>query len=326
MKVLITGGAGFIGSQIVRDQLSLHTDGIVVLDKFTYSGFSEHMPEDAVTWKDLKVFSGDLADKHVVNSLFQKYEGFDLVIHVAAESSVDKSINTYDDFINSNILGSANLFKACLDHKVPKIINFGTDEIYGDLHPGDPAFTEGTHVKPRNIYSASKAGQVHMAEAFFHTFGLPVVTICPSNCYGPRQLPEKLLPRMIYLMGKDQPLPVYGTGKNIREWLFVEDVSAAVTLLAEKGIPGERYNVGSGNERTNLEILQMLADRSGKPLNVKFVEDRKGHDFRYAIDYSKIAMLGWKPSTSLDEGLSKTLDWYKENSDWLEQQYHKIWN
>jgi len=319
MKVLITGGAGFIGSQIVRDMLP-RSERVIVFDKFTYSGFREHLPETP----KLTVYKGDLAGPDIPN-IFLKFNGFDLVIHVAAESSVDKSISVYDEFINSNILGSANLFKMCLAFKVPKVINFGTDEIYGDLKPGDDAFTELTPVKPRNIYSASKAGQVHMAEAFHHTFGLPVVTICPSNCYGPRQLPEKLLPRMIHLMNKGEPLPVYGTGKNIREWLFVEDVSSAVRLLAEKGVAGERYNVGSGNERTNLEILQTLADMMGKDLNVKFIEDRKGHDFRYAIDYSKIAALGWRPETDLPDGLGKTIEWYKEHAGWLENQYNKIW-
>lgn len=325
MKVLITGGAGFIGSQIVRDQLSEHTDGIVVLDKFAYSGFAEHLPEGAITWKDLSVFKGDLANPLDVEMVFKKYDGFDLVIHVAAESSVDKSIKVYQDFIQSNVMGTANLFKTCLDYKVPKVINFGTDEIYGDLSPEDPSFTETTRIKPRNIYSATKASQVHLADAFFHTFGLPVVTICPSNCYGPRQLPEKLLPRMIYLLEKNEPLPVYGTGQNVREWLYVEDISAAVSLLAKKGVPGEHYNVGSGSERTNLEILQSLSEMSGKPFNVRFIEDRKGHDFRYSIDYSKIHALGWEPQTTLGEGLRQTIEWYKDHWTWLEEQYQKIW-
>lgn len=326
-NVLITGGCGFIGSSIVELYSRQPDFNIVVLDKLAYSGFAQHLDEirQDGTVSPFVHEKVDLADADAVQKVFKEYGGFDTVIHVAAESSVDKSIKVYGDFINSNILGSANLFKACLDYKVKKVINFGTDEIYGHLHPGDPQFTEETPLRPRNIYSASKAGQVMMADAFHHTFGLPVVTICPSNCYGPRQLPEKLLPRMIYLLDVGKALPVYGTGKNIREWLYVEDVASAVLTLARKGEVGQKYNVGSGNERTNLEILELLAKKMGKPLEIEFIEDRKGHDFRYSVACDKLKALGWNPRTTLEEGLSKTLAWYENNWEWLDDNYWKIW-
>jgi dTDP-glucose 4,6-dehydratase len=319
MKVLITGGCGFIGSQVVREFVSAGYK-TVVFDSLEYSGFLEHL--EGV---DCTFFLGDLRDISKIEDVFVLHGDFDIVVHVAAESSVDKSIKGYEDFILTNILGSSNLFSVCLRYKVSKVVNFGTDEIYGHLKKEDSSFTEETPIKPRNIYSASKAAQILFAQAFKETFDLPVVNICPSNCYGPRQLPEKLLPRMMYLIETEKDLPIYGTGQNIREWLFVEDAARAVRLVAEKGVIGETYNVGSENEKSNLSIISVLGDILKKSYSINFVEDRKGHDFRYSVNCSKIKKLGWEPQTDIHTGLEKTVQWYKQNWSWLEKNYKAVW-
>ena len=320
MKILITGGAGFIGSTVVR---GFAQDGhqITVFDKITYSGFPEHI----YGVKNVVLVKGDLAKKRNISDCFKKFDGFDVVIHIAAESSVDKSIKAYKDFINTNVLGTANLFDVCLKYKVSKVINFSTDEQYGDLNKDGDSFTELTPIAPRNIYSASKASQMLLGKAFHLTHGLPVVTVCPSNCYGPRQYPDKLLPRMMHLMENGKSLPVYGTGLNVREWLFVEDLAEALVVLFHKGQFGETYNVGSGNEKTNLEVLKLLASSMGKELDIEFVKDRKGHDFRYSVNFDKMKSLGWSPKTTLEEGLGKTVQWYKNNRLWLDKTYKDAW-
>jgi dTDP-glucose 4,6-dehydratase len=319
MKVLITGGCGFIGSQVVREFVNAGYK-TVVFDSLEYSGFKQHLND-----VDCTFFQGNLKNIEDIKDVFVEYGCFDIVIHAAAESSVDKSIKGYEDFIMTNILGSANLFQVCLQYKVPKIVNFGTDEVYGHLKRGDSSFTEDTPINPRNIYSASKASQLLFANAFKETFDLPIVNICPSNCYGPRQLPEKLLPRMMYLIETDKDLPIYGTGQNIREWLFVEDAARAVRAVAEKGIIGETYNVGSENEKSNLAIISILGNILNKSYSINFVEDRKGHDFRYSVDCSKIKKLGWEPQVDIQSGLEKTVKWYKENWIWLEENYKAVW-
>lgn len=205
------------------------------------------------------------------------------------------------------------------------VFSGNTDEIYGHLTKEGESFTELTPIQPRNIYSASKASQVLMGQAFHLTHGLPIVTVCPSNCYGPRQMPDKLLPRMIYLLNKDKALPVYGTGANVREWLFVEDLAEALVLLNNLGVPGETYNAGSSNEMANLDILKLLSAKMEKELNIEFIVDRKGHDFRYSVNFDKLQALGWKPKTSLEDGLGKTIKWYLSNLSWLEMNYKKMW-
>jgi dTDP-glucose 4,6-dehydratase len=319
MKVLITGGCGFIGSSVVRKFVDAGHD-VHVFDTLTYSGFAEH-----IAGLNVKFTKGDLRRKDNIEYVFTNYGPFDLVVHVAAESSVDRSIETFEDFITTNVLGSAYLFEACRETEVPRVINFGTDEIFGHLPTNEGSFTESTPLAPRNLYSASKAAQVMFANAFKETHKLPIINVCPSNCFGPRQLPEKLLPRAICLMMKEKPIPVYGTGLNVREWLFVEDLADAVLLLSEKGVIGETYNVGSNNERTNLDILHLMQNVAEMHMDIEFIEDRKGHDFRYSVDFTKIKSLGWLPKTPLQDALKVTVGWYKNNKDWLFTNYEKVW-
>lgn len=321
MRILITGALGFIGSAVATKIAQKYgSENVVIFDNVSYSGFYSHVKHENIT-----IFEGDLKNKKDIEICFKKHGAFDIVIHMAAESAVDKSIKIYDEFILTNILGSANLFSVCLKENISKIISINTDEIFGQLQPGEESFNENSPVKPRNIYSASKASQYLFSNAFKETYGLPVVNVCPSNCYGPRQLPEKLLPRMIYLLDKGMELPVYGTGKNIREWLFVEDAAAGIEFLIENGEIGENYTIGSGNEKTNLEILTLLASIMNKEPKFKFIEDRKGHDFRYSVNFEKIKNLGWEPAHDLEAGLFKTISWYKQNYNWLETEYKKVW-
>jgi dTDP-glucose 4,6-dehydratase len=318
MKVLITGGCGFIGSTVVRKFLDKGYD-VDVLDALAYSGFRSHLDGLKV-----RLFEDDLRSKVDVSDVI-KYGFYDLVVHVAAESSVDKSINNFEDFITTNVLGSSYLFNACRLHNVPKLINFSTDEVYGHLPTREGSFSESTPIAPRNLYSASKASQLLFANAFRETHQLPLINVCPSNCFGPRQLPEKLLPRALWLMMNQKPVPLYGNGLNVREWLYVEDLADAIVLLAEKGQVGETYNIGSDNERSNLDILHTLQRVSGLDLQIQFIEDRKGHDFRYSVDSSKIRKLGWKPSKDLEQSLMNTVSWYMENADWLKDTYLDLW-
>lgn len=319
MKVLITGGCGFIGSAVVRRFLSAGYD-VHVLDILSYSGFREHISDLNVNF-----IKEDLRKKEKIKNIFNKYGPYNLVVHVAAESSVDKSINNFDDFITTNILGSSYLFEACMHSNVPKIINFCTDEIYGHFVTAEGSFTESSPILPRNLYSASKAAQFLFANAFKETHNLPIINVCPSNCFGPRQLPEKLLPRALYLMMNNKSVPVYGNGLNVREWLYVEDLADAILLLSENGKIGETYNVGSDNEKSNLDVLHILEKASGFKLNIQFIEDRKGHDFRYSVDSSKIKKLGWAPQRSMELALSETVEWYRNNKKWFSSAYQNIW-
>lgn len=319
MKVLITGGCGFIGSTVVRKFIEAGHE-VHVFDALTYSGFREH-----ISGLGVEFTKGDLRRTDNIVHVFDNYGPFDCVVHIAAESSVDKSINNFEDFITSNVLGTSYLLEACRSFGVPRVLNFGTDEVYGHLPSAKGTFTENTPLAPRNLYSASKASQLLVARAFKETHNLPVINVCPSNCFGPRQLPEKLLPRSLYLMMNNQPLQVYGNGLNVREWLFVEDLADAILILTEKGELGETYNIGSDNERTNLDILNTLARVAEMNISIDFIPDRKGHDFRYSVDSSKIKSLGWSPKTTLEEALLKTVSWYRDNKKWLYQEYTRVW-
>jgi len=324
-KVLITGGAGFIGANFVHYYYAAHPDDeIVVLDKLTYCGNLENLKE--LEGKDRYTFvKGDIADKEFVFDLFEK-EKFDLVINFAAESHVDNSIAEPGIFVETNVVGTHNLLMACKDfgnHATGesgiRFHHVSTDEVYGDL--GDTVgtyFTEETPYDPSSPYSASKAASDVLCRAYFRTYGLPMTISNCSNNYGPYQYPEKLIPRFFVLAKEGKPLPIYGDGKNVRDWLYVEDHCTAIDAIIEKGRLGETYCVGGNSEKQNLEVIQSIIDYTGASEELlTYVEDRKGHDRRYAIDASKIKNeLGWEPSVTFEEGMAKTLKWYEDNESW----------
>lgn len=315
MKVLVTGGAGFIGSNFVIYMLNKYPAyRIINLDALTYAGNLENLAsvQDNPNYTFVK---GDIADRHLVDQLFQ--QGIDIVVNFAAESHVDRSILEPDIFVRTNVMGTQVLLDAAKKYEVKRYIQVSTDEVYGTL--GDTGlFTEETPLSPNSPYSASKAGGDLLVRAYHETFGLPVnITRC-SNNYGPFQFPEKLIPLMISHALADKPLPVYGDGLNIRDWLYVEDHCNAIDLVMHKGAIGEVYNIGGNNERTNLQIVKTILSALGKPESlIRFVEDRPGHDRRYGIDATKIKReLGWNPQYHFETGIKETIEWYLNNQDW----------
>lgn len=318
MKLLVTGGAGFIGSNFVRYMVKKYPEyQIVNLDELTYAGNLENLKdiEDASNYKFVK---GDIADRDFINQLFEE-EKFDYVLNFAAESHVDRSITNPDIFIKTNIQGTQVLLDAAKNIKVKKYLQVSTDEVYGTL--GETGyFTEETPLAANSPYSASKAGADMLVRAYHETFDLPVnITRC-SNNYGPFHFPEKLIPLMIINALNDKELPIYGDGLNVRDWLHVEDHCQAIDLVLHKGANGEVYNVGGNNERTNIEIVKTILNQLGKPESlIKYVKDRPGHDRRYAIDATKLRTeLGWTPKYTFDTGIEQTIKWYLENQEWWE--------
>ena len=328
--ILITGGAGFIGSHVVRLFVEKYPEyKIVNLDKLTYAGNLANL-KDVENYPNYEFVKADIVDAQVINELFQKFN-FDGVIHLAAESHVDRSISNPMEFIFTNIVGTVNLlnsarnsWKENMDDK--RFYHISTDEVYGSL--GETGyFYETTSYDPRSPYSASKASSDHLVRAFFHTYKLPVVISNCSNNYGSYQFPEKLIPLCINNIKTNKPLPIYGKGENIRDWLFVEDHANAIDLIYHKGKTGDTYNIGGHNEWTNIDLIRLLCDvmdnklgrNKGTSANlITFVKDRAGHDLRYAIDSSKLQQeLGWKPSLQFEEGLEKTVDWYLANEEWM---------
>ncbi len=319
MNVLVTGGCGFIGSNLVRLVLDARpTWRVVNLDKLTYAGNAENLA-DLASHPRYRFVRGDVADGDLVARLLGE-ERIEAVMHLAAESHVDRSIHHPAVFVETNVAGTQVLLEAAREFGVKRFLHVSTDEVYGSLGPTG-YFTEESPLAPSSPYSASKAGSDLLALAYAHTFGLDVVVTRCSNNYGPYQFPEKLIPLMIANAVRDQPLPVYGDGRNVRDWIHVEDHCAGLVAAVERGRAGEVYNLGGSNERQNLDIVHRVLDLVGKPRSlVQFVKDRPGHDRRYAMDASKArARLGWAPRRSFEEGLAETVRWYVEHRGWWER-------
>jgi dTDP-glucose 4,6-dehydratase len=323
-SLLVTGGAGFIGSNFVLHVLEKHDDiGIVNLDALTYAGNLDSLKsiESDPRYEFVK---GDICDEHLLQSLFRDHR-FDAVVHFAAESHVDRSIASPDNFVETNVVGTHTLLKAAKTawekrSGSTRFLHISTDEVYGSLGP-DGLFTEETPLAPNSPYSASKAGSDLLVRSYCETFGFPgIITRC-SNNYGPYQFPEKLVPLMIVNALADRPLPVYGDGLNVRDWLFVRDHCAALDAVLHTGTCGQVYNIGGNNEKRNVDIVKLILAEIGKPEKlIAFVKDRPGHDRRYAIDASKIRReLGWSPSVTFEEGIKKTIRWYLDNTWWWEK-------
>lgn len=326
MKILVTGGAGFIGSNFIHYILDKHPDyKITNLDLLTYAGNLENL-KDLENNPNYKFVKGDIADKNLVGDLVKDA---DVIVHFAAESHVDRSIIEPDAFIRSNILGTYNLLNAARKNGDKRFHHISTDEVFGSLGSKDPAFNENTPYDPRSPYSASKAASDHLVRAYYHTYGLPITISNCSNNYGPYQFPEKLIPLFITNLMEGKKVPLYGDGMNIRDWLYVKDHCEAIDLIIHEGKIGETYNIGGDCEKSNLEIankiIEFVVDKNppNSPFRkrggdwIEFVKDRLGHDRRYAIDFSKIKNeLGWAPRTDFEEGLRKTIKWYNENESW----------
>lgn len=332
--ILVTGGAGFIGTNFIRHVLACKSWNIVTLDALTYAGnpvnLSELPPEDAARHRFVR---GDIRDMEALAWLFSQ-ERFDGVVHFAAESHVDRSIVGPGAFIETNVLGTFRLLESSLDHwrrndRRPdfRFLHISTDEVYGSLGP-EGSFSERSAYDPSSPYSASKASSDHFVRAYYRTYGLPTVVTNCSNNYGPYQFPEKLIPLMILNVLEEKTLPVYGDGKNVRDWLYVLDHCEALVRIFEESVPGETYNIGGNEERANIEVVEMLCDildarldragsRSSRRL-IRFVTDRPGHDLRYAIDAAKLRnTLGWSPANRFEDALESTVDWYLGHLDWV---------
>ena len=335
--ILVTGGAGFIGANFVLDWFKHHDEPVINLDKLTYAGNRDSLASLAGDARHQLVV-GDIGDEDLVLELLRTHRPR-AVVNFAAESHVDRSIHGPEAFITTNVTGTFKLLDAvrnywtsleAADKSAFRFLHVSTDEVYGSLEADAPAFTEQHRYEPNSPYSASKAASDHLVRAWHHTYGLPVLTTNCSNNYGPYHFPEKLIPLMIANALAGKSLPIYGDGKNVRDWLYVRDHCAAIRRVLEAGRPGETYNVGGWNEKTNIEIVHTLcemldaarprADGQSYRAQIAFVTDRPGHDKRYAIDASKIEReLGWRPAETFETGIRKTVDWYLENQPWVER-------
>ena len=319
MKILVTGGAGFIGGNFVHFMLKEHPqDDILCVDALTYAGNMETLAP-VMDNPYFKFIKADIADREAIYSIFEQ-EKPEIVVNFAAESHVDRSIENPSIFLQTNVMGTQVLLDACRKYGIQRYHQVSTDEVYGDLPLDRPDlfFTEETPIHTSSPYSASKASADLLVQAYHRTFGVPVTISRCSNNYGPYHFPEKLIPLMIANVLNDKPLPVYGDGKNVRDWLYVEDHCRAIDLIIRNGRIGEVYNVGGHNEKTNLEVVQLIIAALGKG-EIKFVRDRAGHDRRYAIDPTKIHHeLGWLPQTKFEDGIQKTIQWYLDNKSWWE--------
>lgn len=316
-KILVTGGAGFIGSNYIRHTLKNNEHvKIINLDKLTYSGNLDNL-KDIEKDKRYKFIKGDIADKKIITNIFKKYSP-DIVINFAAETHVDRSINQPDDFIKTDIFGTFTLLEAIRKNKIKLYIQISTDEVYGHIHKGSAS--EEYPLKPTNPYSASKAGADRLCYAYYKTYKLPIIIIRASNNFGPYQYPEKLIPLFITNAIENKNLPVYGDGLQIRDWLYVEDHCSAINFLIKKGKHGEVYNVGGGNLLDNLSLTEIILSNLNKPTSlIKYVQDRPGHDRRYSLNTYKIRKLGWRPHTNFKQSIENTIKWYKYNTEWWQK-------
>ena len=321
MKIIVTGGAGFIGGNFVHYMINKHPEyDIICLDALTYAGNMETL-EPVMNHSKFQFIKGDIADREFIYDLFEK-EKPDVIVNFAAESHVDRSIVDPGIFLKTNILGTGILLDACKEFGIKRYHQVSTDEVYGDLPLDRPDlfFTEDTPIQTSSPYSASKASSDLLVQAYHRTFNVPITISRCSNNYGPYHFPEKLIPLIIANALGDKPLPVYGKGENVRDWLYVEDHCSAIDMIIHDGKVGEVYNIGGHNERTNLQVVQTILCELGKSEElIQYVTDRPGHDMRYAIDPTKIKEeLGWEPTTLFDEGIKKTIQWYLDNRDWWE--------
>ena len=336
MNILVTGGAGFIGANFVLRMLNSNQVNLVNLDKLTYAGNLQTLAPISGN-ANYRFYQGDIGDRDLLNNLLKQYQP-KAVINFAAESHVDRSIRGPSEFIQTNIVGTFNLLESVrayfedLDVETKnkfRFLHVSTDEVYGTLDKTDPPFSEANPYEPNSPYAASKAASDHLVRAWFHTYGLPVLTTNCSNNYGPYQFPEKLIPLVMHNALKGKQLPVYGDGLQIRDWLYVEDHCDAIWTVLEKGRLGETYNIGGNNEKTNISVVQTICtildqlkpreDQKSYAEQISFVKDRPGHDRRYAINASKIANeLGWRPKETFETGIEKTIQWYLDHQDWIE--------
>ena len=334
--ILVTGGAGFIGSNFVLTWIKEVGSSVINLDSLTYAGNRNNLHSLDEDPRHIFVH-GDIADQTLVARLLREHRP-KAIVHFAAESHVDRSIVAPDAFIQTNVFGTFSLLQTARAHyaelsadeqKAFRFLHVSTDEVYGSLGPNDPAFSETTPYAPNSPYAASKASSDHLVRAYFHTYGLPVLTTNCSNNYGPYQFPEKLIPLMILNSFEGKPLPVYGDGKNVRDWLFVEDHCSAIRAVLERGRLGETYNIGGSSERTNIDVVTTICDLldelvpsqtiGSRRKLISYVKDRPGHDRRYAIDARKIKQeLGWEPAERFESGIRKTVEWYLAHQDWVE--------
>ncbi len=334
--ILVTGGAGFIGGNFVLQALQTNVSGLVNLDKLTYAGNLQTL-QSVNNFPNYFFFQGDIGDKDLVSKLLSKHRPSS-IINFAAESHVDRSIHGPQDFIQTNIVGTFNLLESARSYFDTlqgsekdqfRFLHVSTDEVYGTLEKSAPAFSETNPYEPNSPYAASKAASDHLVRAWFHTYGLPVLTTNCSNNYGPYQFPEKLIPLVIHNALKGKPLPIYGDGLQVRDWLYVTDHCEAIHTVLHKGKLGETYNIGGNNEKTNISVVQTIcsildqlkprSDQKSYAEQITFVKDRPGHDRRYAINAAKIASeLGWKPKETFETGIRKTVQWYLDNQDWVE--------
>ena len=315
MKILVTGGAGFIGSNFIHYWLKEYKeDEIINFDALTYAGNLDNLL-DIENNPRYRFVKGDITDEEAVNEVVK---GVDLIVHFAAESHVDRSISNSADFVHTNVEGTRILLEAAKNNGLIRFHHISTDEVFGSLKPGEEKFNEETPYNPRSPYSASKAASDHLVRAYFHVHNLPVTISNCSNNYGPYQYPEKIIPLFITNLLEGKKLPVYGRGENIRDWIHVDDHNRGLDLIIHKGLPGETYCLGGGNEKSNMEITREILEIMGKDENmIEYVSDRRGHDFRYAIDFTKAEReLGFKPQIDFLSGLKTTVSWYMENEAW----------